>query len=79
MGKYYVITMTNTNTPQLSEAQIQELQNLKNSFPFRIIYGAFNPVTKEWIAGAVTTMRIPNKLAREGWQVFTLKASKPRL
>lgn len=69
--------MTNTNTYQPNEAQLRELQNLKNSFPFRIIYGAFNPATGEWVASAVPTMRIPNKLAREGWQVFTVKASKP--
>lgn len=65
------------NTYQPNEAQLKELQGLKNSFPFRIIYGAFNPATEEWIASAVTTMRIPNKLSREGWQVFTVKASKP--
>lgn len=71
--------MENTDAPQLTEAQIQELQGLKNSFPYRIVYGAINPATGEWFASAVTTMRAPNKLAREGWQVFTLKASKPRL
>lgn len=71
--------MENTNTYQPNEAQIQEMQNLKNSFPFRIIYGAFNPQTGEWFASAVSSMRAPNKLVREGWQVFTVKASKPRL
>jgi len=72
--------MTNTNitTYQPNEAQLQELRNLKNSFPFRIIYGAFNPATNEWIASAVPTMRIPNRLTREGWQVFTVQASKPQ-
>lgn len=68
--------MENTNNYQPSEAQVRELQNLKNSFPFRIIYGAFNPATGEWFASAVPTMRIPNKLAREGWQVFTLESGK---
>jgi hypothetical protein len=70
---------TNITTYQPNEAQLQELQNLKNSFPFRIIYGAFNPETQEWVASAVATMRIPNRLTREGWQVFTVRASKPRL
>lgn len=64
---------------QLTDAQTQQLRNLKASFPFRIIYGALNPVTKEYVASAVTSMRIPNKLAREGWEVFTVKASKVRL
>lgn len=68
--------MTDTTTYQPNEKQLQELQSLKNFFPFRIIYGAFNPVTGEWFASAVPTMRIPNKLAREGWQVFTLEVQK---
>lgn len=63
-------------TYELTAVQVQEMQNLKLSFPFRIIYGAFNPATKEWFASAVSTMRIPNKLAREGWQVFTLETAK---
>lgn len=67
---------TNRTTYQPNEAQITELQNLKNSFPYRIIYGAVNPTTGEWFASAVPTMRIPNKLAREGWQVFTLERGK---
>jgi hypothetical protein len=67
---------TNVTTYQPNEAQLRELRNLKNSFPFRIIYGAFNPQTQEWIASAVPTMRIPNKLAREGWQVFTMERAK---
>jgi hypothetical protein len=73
--------MKNTETTiyQPNEAQTRELYNPRNSFPFRIIYGAFNPATGEWFASAVPTMRIPNKLAREGWQVFTVKAGRPRL
>lgn len=67
------------NTYQPNETQVRELQRLKSHYPFRIIYGAFNPATNEWFASAVPTMRIPNKLAREGWQVFTLQASKVRL
>lgn len=64
---------------QLTQAQENELRLLKQTFPFRIVYCATNPQTGEYVASAVPTMRIPNKLAREGWQVFTLKASKPRL
>lgn len=61
---------------QPTEAQIQEMNRLKLSFPFRVVYGAFNPVTQEWFASAVASTRIPNKLAREGWQVFTLEVQK---
>jgi len=57
----------------LNEAQITELRRLRSYFPYRIIYGALNPATGEWLASAVATMRIPNKLAREGWQVVTVK------
>jgi hypothetical protein len=63
----------------LTDGQIEEMRRVKGYFPFRIIYGAFNPVTKEFVASAVSTMRIPNKLMREGWEVFTLKPSKVRL
>lgn len=64
---------------ELTQAQTAELQRLKSFYPFRIIYGARHPRTGEWVASAVSTMRIPNKLAREGWEVFTLRKSKVRL
>lgn len=63
----------------LTESQIAEMRRVKGFYPFRIVYGAFNPETKEFVASAVQTMRIPNKLMREGWEVFTLKPSKARL
>ncbi len=62
----------------LTDTQIAEMQRVKSYFPFRIVYGAFNPTTKEFVASAVTTMRIPNKLIREGWEVFTLQ-KRPQL
>lgn len=61
---------------QPNEQQQAELQRLRSYFPYRIVYGAFNPATSEWFASAVETMRIPNKLAREGWQVFTLEVTR---
>lgn len=70
------MSATNAAIYQPSETRVQEMRNLKSLFPFRIIYGAFNPKTQEWFASAVTTMRIPNKLMREGWQVFTLEVGK---
>lgn len=63
-------------TYQPTEAQVNELQRLRSYFPYRIVYGAYNPRTKEWFASAVATMRQPNKLLREGWQVVTLEVSK---
>lgn len=40
--------MSVTTTYQPTEAQIQEMNRLKLSFPFRIVYGAFNPETSEY-------------------------------
>lgn len=54
---------------ELTEAQTRELTSLASWFPFRIIYGAINRETGEWQCGAVTNMRVPNKLARTGWHV----------
>ena len=53
----------------VTDARRAELARLKSYFPFRIIYGAIHPETAEWRTGAVTTMREPNRLAREGWKV----------
>lgn len=50
--------------------QQEEMAQLKRWMPYRIIYGALHPDTKEWRVDAVTTMRRPKKLAREGWQVW---------
>jgi hypothetical protein len=55
---------------EMSDQQTKELQNLKAHFPFRIVYGALR--NGEWQAGAVTSKRIPNQLARKGWQVWLL-------
>jgi hypothetical protein len=60
----------------LTESQNNELKRLQLSFPFRIVYGAFNPSTSEWFASAVQSMRIPNKLAREGWRVVIMERVK---
>lgn len=54
---------------QLNEQQKQELTRLKSYFPFRIVYGALRG--DEFISGAVTTKKQPNKLARAGWLVWT--------
>lgn len=57
----------------LTHEQQSEMQRLKSYFPFRIVYGAVNPQTSEWRCAAVTTMRQPNRLARDGWNVAVLK------
>lgn len=55
----------------LSEDQLAELTRLKAYFPYRIVYGAISG-GNEWICGAVTTKREPNRLARTGWHVVIL-------
>lgn len=58
----------------LSEQEKAEMMRLKAYFPYRIVYGVRNE-DGTFEASAVTTMRIPNKLTREGKQVFILKAA----
>jgi len=57
---------------QPTETQMAQIQRAKAYFPYRIAYGALNPATGEFVASAVETKRIPNKLAREGWNVWVL-------
>ncbi len=58
-------------TIELTTGQRQEITSLKSHYPYRIIYGMIDKDTGEFQASAVTTMRIPNKLVREGHTVFT--------
>lgn len=58
-------------THTLSADQHAQIARMKASFPFRIAYGALNPKTGEFVASAVTSRCITNKLAREGWLVWT--------
>ena len=55
----------------MSQEQLAELTRLKQYFPFRVIYGALKDGKFE--SGAVSSKRIPNQLAREGWQVWILQ------
>ena len=57
---------------KLTATQQTELTNLKAHFPYRIIYAQIDKDTGEFFAAAVTNMRIPNKLAREGHLVFVV-------
>jgi len=59
-----------SETP-LSKEQLAEMQRLKAYYPFRIVYGALSP-SGEWQCGGVANKREPNRLARLGWQVFTI-------
>ena len=60
-------------TYQLTDAQTAEMRRLRSYFPYRIVYGAWNSQKREWFASAVDSMRIPNKMQREGWTVFILE------
>lgn len=56
---------------ELPEATEKELLRLKQYFPYRIIWCAHR--NGEWLTGATPDNRAPNKLSREGWQVFKVK------
>lgn len=54
----------------LTDKQIAEVKRLKQYFPFRIVYAAISP-KGEFECNTCTTKRIPNDLARKGYQVWT--------
>lgn len=65
------INVTRHQSAAPTDTQRAEIARMKASFPFRVAYGALNPQTQEFIASAVPDLRIPNRLAREGWLVWT--------
>jgi len=60
-------------TKTLTEAQKAEIYRIKSYYPYRIAYGMIDKDTGKFEAHASTSMRIPNKLTREGHLVFTIK------
>lgn len=56
---------------EMPEATENELVRLKQHFPYRIIWAACKG--SEWVTGATLDRREPNRLARQGWAVFTVK------
>lgn len=54
---------------ELTKEQTQELQRLKEYFPFRIVFGVLNQ-DGSFEAYAKTTMHTANRLARKGACVF---------
>lgn len=62
--------MDNT-LPLFTEEQKHEIIRYRQSFPYRIVF--FAQRGTEWFVSAVPTMRIPNKLVREGYSVVTCK------
>jgi hypothetical protein len=57
----------------LTSEQQQEIARLQSYFPYRIVYGMIDKDSGKFESHAVTSMRIPNKLAREGHKVFVMK------
>ena len=51
---------------EFTPTQVKELENLKNWFPFRIVFGVIDKTNGEFSAYAKTTMHTANKLARQG-------------
>ena len=59
-----------------NEAELQQINSLVTHYPYRIVYGMFDKDTGEFFASAVESMRIPNKLTREGHTVFIVRRKK---
>jgi len=49
-----------------------ELKRLKAYFPFRIVWGALNPETLEFVTGANATKRQLNDYVRKGWNGYVV-------
>jgi hypothetical protein len=60
----------------LTEKQVESMVQLKAYRPFMLVYGAVHKTTGEFRLGAVPTMRTPNRLARDGWHVEVIGATK---
>lgn len=58
-----------------TNSQKTELANLKNWFPYRIVFGVIDNVTGEFSAYAKTTMHTANNLARKGHLVAIFNRS----
>lgn len=57
----------------LTDSQIEELQRLKDYFPYRIIFGVIDKDTGEFEAWCKTTNHVLNRKLRECHSVFTLE------
>ena len=57
----------------LIKAQEVEIHRIKSCCPYRIAYGMIDKDTGKFDVHATTSMRIPNKLTREGHKVFVIK------
>ena len=53
---------------ELTPEQAREVDAMRASFPFRIVYYAIRG--EEFRVDAVVTMHRPKRLAREGWSVY---------
>jgi hypothetical protein len=54
---------------QLTDDETRQVREWQAACPYRIVCVARKP-GETTIVTAVTTMRLPNKLAREGWTVL---------
>lgn len=59
---------------EMPESVERDLMRLRQYFPYRNVWCA----TKDgqWEVGATLTKRVPNDLARKGWQVFKVTGTK---
>lgn len=50
----------------------QEMNRLKAYFPYRIVWGALNAETLEFVTGANVTKRQVNDYIRKGWNGYAI-------
>lgn len=60
------------SAPNITPERESELARFRAYFPWRIVFAADRPDGSDWQCGAVTTRRLPNKLAREGYRVAVI-------
>lgn len=63
-----------TTTIEVPASVARDLARLRQYYPYRHIWCACKD--GEWQVGATLTRREPNKMAREGWQVFAVTGAK---
>ena len=63
---------------EITGSRVRELERMRDSFPSKIIYGAFNPKTEQWRSGAVPQVQNLKNETRENWVIVTLGKVSPK-
>jgi len=58
---------------ELTESELAEVASVQAHFPYRHVYAVFDEATDKFKVAAVSTLRIPNALARAGLYVVLFR------